>query len=62
VVKGRTTIIITQRLSTLRLAHRIVVFEGGRVVEQGTHADLLALNGVYARLYDSQYAPQEVVA
>ncbi|MCL4355628.1 MAG: ABC transporter ATP-binding protein/permease [Thaumarchaeota archaeon] len=60
VVKQRTTIIITQRLSTLRLAHRIVVFDGGNVVEDGTHEDLLALGGTYAKLYRSQYAPQEV--
>lgn len=58
-VKGRTAIIITQRLSTLRLANRIVVFENGKIVEDGTHSDLLALNGAYARLYYSQLAPQE---
>jgi ABC-type multidrug transport system fused ATPase/permease subunit len=60
VIKGRTTIIITQRLATLRLAKRIIAFQGGAVVEQGSHEDLLRRNGVYARLYHSQYAPQEV--
>ena len=60
VVKERTTIIITQRLSTLRLAHRIVVFDGGRVVEDGSHGELLAHDGTYAKLYRSQYAPQDV--
>ena len=60
VIRGRTTIIITQRLATLRLAKRIVVFEAGKVVEQGTHEELLRLNGAYARLYLSQYAPQDV--
>jgi ABC-type multidrug transport system fused ATPase/permease subunit len=59
VVEGRTTIIITQRLSTLRLTDRIVVFENGRIAEQGEHDELLALNGVYARLYYSQLAPQK---
>jgi ABC-type multidrug transport system fused ATPase/permease subunit len=59
VVAGRTTIIITQRLSTLRLAKRIVVFENGLVVEQGRHEDLLKMNGAYARLYYSQLAPQK---
>ncbi|MDG6913988.1 MAG: ABC transporter ATP-binding protein [Nitrososphaerota archaeon] len=60
VVKQRTTIIITQRLSTLRLAQRIVVFDGGKVVEDGDHTELLARNGTYAKLYRSQYAPQDV--
>lgn len=59
VVRGRTTIIITQRLATLRLAGRIVVFDGGLIAEQGTHDELLRSNGIYARLYRSQYAPQE---
>lgn len=58
VVAKRTTLIITQRLSTLRLADRIVVFDQGRVVEQGTHENLLKLNGFYARLYNAQLAPQ----
>ena len=60
VVKDRTTIIITQRLSTLRLAQRIVVFEGGKIVEDGTHSTLIAAGGAYSRLYQSQYAPQDV--
>ena len=59
VVKERTTIIITQRLATLRLARRIVVFEGGRIAEQGTPQELLQLGGAYARLYRAQYEPQE---
>ncbi|MHB8700501.1 MAG: ABC transporter ATP-binding protein [Nitrososphaerales archaeon] len=57
VLKNRTTIIITQRLSTLRLAKRIVVFSDGKIVEEGTHADLLARGGMYAGLYSSQLAP-----
>ena len=62
VVTGRTTLIITQRLSTLRLAGRIVVFDRGKIAEEGTHESLLALNGLYSRLYYSQLAPQELEA
>jgi ABC-type multidrug transport system fused ATPase/permease subunit len=61
VVAERTTIIITQRLSTLRLAKRILVFQDGVIAEDGTHATLLAKNGLYAQLYESQLAPQEQV-
>lgn len=49
-MKGRTTIVIAHRLSTIRDADRILVFEDGRIVEQGTHADLAQGTGLYARL------------
>lgn len=49
-MEGRTTIVIAHRLSTVRGADRILVFQGGRVVEEGRHADLAAMGGVYARL------------
>jgi ATP-binding cassette, subfamily B, bacterial len=56
-MKGRTTLIIAHRLSTIRHADRIVVLEGGVVVEQGTHTELLARPRVYARLHSLQAAP-----
>jgi ATP-binding cassette subfamily B protein len=49
-LNGRTALVIAHRLSTVRNADRIVVIDGGRVAEQGTHDQLMALNGVYARL------------
>lgn len=52
--EGRTTLIIAHRLATVRDADRIVVVENGRICEEGTHAQLLALNGEYARLYHTQ--------
>jgi subfamily B ATP-binding cassette protein MsbA len=52
---GRTSIVIAHRLSTIERADRIVALEGGRVVEQGTHAQLLASGGLYARLHALQF-------
>ncbi|EYF05560.1 ABC transporter, ATP-binding protein [Chondromyces apiculatus DSM 436] len=55
-MKGRTALMIAHRLSTIRAADRIVVFHKGRVVEQGTHDELLAMGGIYSRLYRLQFA------
>ena len=54
-MQGRTTITIAHRLSTVRKADRIVVLDDGRVVEEGTHEDLLRRNQVYARLARLQW-------
>ncbi len=59
VLEGRTSLVIAHRLSTIRAADRIVVFHRGRVVEQGTHEDLLAHDGVYARLHALQFAKEQ---
>jgi len=53
--RGRTTFVIAHRLSTIVSADQILVLEGGEIVERGTHAELLALDGRYRQLYDRQY-------
>jgi ATP-binding cassette, subfamily B, bacterial MsbA len=58
-VRNRTTIVIAHRLSTVRRADVIVVMEAGRIIEMGTHRELLAKKGHYKRLYELQFADEE---
>jgi len=57
--EGRTTFIIAHRLSTIRTADMIVVLDGGRIIERGTHAELVARRGYYHRLLELQFGPTE---
>ena len=54
-MKGRTSFIIAHRLSTIKNADLIIVMDQGDIVEQGKHEELLAKNGFYAKLYNSQF-------
>ena len=58
-MKGRTSFVIAHRLSTIRNADRILCMKDGDIVEQGTHEELMALNGFYAKLYNSQFETAE---
>lgn len=59
VMTGRTTLVIAHRLSTIEKADLILVMEQGRIVERGSHAELLAVNGAYARLHATQFKDEE---
>jgi len=57
-LKNRTTFVITQRLSTIKNAHKIIVLDQGQIVEIGTHDELMEKNGMYRRIYETQLAVQ----
>jgi len=57
IMEGRTTLVIAHRLATVMRADRILVFDRGRLVEEGTHQSLIGRGGVYARLAELQFAP-----
>jgi ABC-type multidrug transport system fused ATPase/permease subunit len=59
---GRTSLVIAHRLSTVRAADLILVVEGGRIVERGTHNQLLARGGRYTELYETQFGDQKAIA
>ena len=61
VMEGRTTFVIANRLSTVHSADTIMVLDKGKIVERGTHSELLALNGKYREIYELQLRPQEEV-
>jgi ATP-binding cassette subfamily B protein len=59
VIKGRTTFVIAHRLSTVREADLIIVLDDGKIVERGSHDELMAVEGFYKKIYDMQLQPQE---
>jgi ABC-type multidrug transport system fused ATPase/permease subunit len=60
IMRGRTTLVIAHRLTTILRADRILVINDGRIVEQGTHSELIRACGLYRELYDMQFSGHQV--
>ncbi len=60
IMKGRTSVIISHRVSSAKLADSIIVLDNGKVIEHGSHEQLIARKGAYKELYDKQLASEEV--
>jgi len=60
VMRGRTSIIISHRISTVKEADQIVVLNDGRIAERGTHSDLVEMGGIYAELHRKQLLEEEL--
>ena len=61
-MQDKTSIVIAHRLSTVRRADKIVVLERGQIIETGTHKELLEKGGTYKRLYELQFAEEEILS
>ena len=57
-MRGRTTVAIAHRLSTVLAADKIIVLDEGKLIEAGTHSELISKNGLYSTLYEIQFKPQ----
>jgi len=61
IMVGRTTVIISHRISSVKLADKIIVLDDGNIIEKGTHQSLMTENGFYKHLYDKQLLEEEII-